>query len=112
LSEDQLAAQVTCGQCRVPLDERSDLPIEERQPCPQCGSVGRFVDQQMQDEVKMTSRMIGHRQDATGSPEGEAVRVSGPGERVAAADFGTNESVPYGIAGPAPRGEEGARETA
>lgn len=112
MSEDQFAAQVTCGQCRVPLDERSDLPIEERQPCPRCGSLGRFVNRQHQDEVKTTSRMTGHKQDATGSPEGEAVRVSGPGERVAAADFGMNESVPYGIAGPTPRGEEGACETA
>jgi hypothetical protein len=56
--------------------------------------------------------MTAHKRDSSGSPEGEAVRVSGPGDRVAAADFDPGGSVPYDIAGPAPQGEEGSLEAA
>jgi hypothetical protein len=112
LNEHQSAVQVACGECCLPLDERSDLPIEDRQPCPRCGSVGRFFDAQLQDEIGLTSRMAAHKRDSSGAPEGEAVRVSGPGKRVAAADFAPDGSVPYQIAGPTPRGEEGSVETA
>jgi hypothetical protein len=112
LNERQSAVQVACGQCRLALDERSDLPVEERQPCPRCGSVGRFFDVQLKGEVGLTSRMAARKRDSSGSPEGEAVRVSGPGERVAAADFAPDGLVPSQIAGPAPRGEEGSVETA
>jgi hypothetical protein len=112
LNKHQSGVQVACGNCRLPLDERSDHPIEDRHPCPRCGSVGRFFDAQLQGEVGLTSRMTAHRRDSSGSPEGEAVRVSGPGDRVAAADFAPGGSVPYDIAGPAPQGEEGSLETA
>jgi hypothetical protein len=112
LNEHHSAVQVACGECRLPLDERSDLPIEDRQPCPRCGSVGRFVDAQLRGEVRLTSRMAAHKRDSSGSPEGEAVRVSELGERVAAVDFAPDGSVPSQVAGPAPRGEEGSVETA
>jgi hypothetical protein len=32
---------VECGECGLVLDERSDIPAEERQPCPRCGSTTR-----------------------------------------------------------------------
>jgi hypothetical protein len=112
LNEHQSAVQVACGECCLPLDERSDLPIKDRQPSPRCVTVGRYFDAQLQDEVGLTSRMAAHKWDKSGSPEGEAVRVSGPGERVAAVDFAPDGSVPSQIAGPAPRGEEGSLETA
>jgi hypothetical protein len=32
---------VKCGSCGQPLNERTDLPVEERRPCPSCGSVAR-----------------------------------------------------------------------
>jgi hypothetical protein len=112
LNKHQSAVQVACGECRLPLDERSDLPIEDRQRCPRCGSVGRFFYAQLEGEVGLTSRMAAHKRYPSGSPEGEAVRLSGPGERAAAADFAPDGSVPSQLAGPAPRGEEGSLETA
>jgi ribosomal protein S27AE len=35
---------VECGKCGLVLDERSDIPMEKRQPCPRCGSTSRTVD--------------------------------------------------------------------
>lgn len=32
---------VHCGDCQIPLDEPSDLPVVERQPCPICRSLKR-----------------------------------------------------------------------
>lgn len=34
-------SNVQCGQCKTPLNEPSDLPTEERPPCPECGSLSR-----------------------------------------------------------------------
>ncbi len=36
-----MSAPVACGQCNATLDERSDLPLGQRSPCPQCGSMTR-----------------------------------------------------------------------
>ena len=33
--------EVRCKACRRLLDEPTDLPGEQRQPCPSCGSLGR-----------------------------------------------------------------------
>ena len=34
-----------CGECRSPLDERADLPADQREPCPNCGSRQRHFKQ-------------------------------------------------------------------
>jgi len=34
--------EVCCGECQQPLDESSSLPDDERQPCPNCGSLRRL----------------------------------------------------------------------
>jgi hypothetical protein len=45
---------VKCGQCQQPLDERSDLPIDERQPCPNCGSTTRTFEAKVEGRVTLT----------------------------------------------------------
>lgn len=32
-----------CAKCGARLDESVDLPVEERKPCPTCGSTGRVI---------------------------------------------------------------------
>ena len=41
--EQPTTVEVFCGDCELSLNEPSDLPTEERQPCPNCGSVKRLV---------------------------------------------------------------------
>lgn len=36
-----MSAPVACAQCNAALDERSDLPPDQRPPCPHCGSMAR-----------------------------------------------------------------------
>jgi hypothetical protein len=107
---EETGRRVTCAACGQVLAQGVGVPVPDA-PCPNCGASTRNIALDLGAEVKVTSRMIGHRAGSTGSPEGEAVRVAGPGERAAAADFETNDSVSYEIAGPAPQGEEGALET-
>jgi hypothetical protein len=38
---DGVSVAVHCGDCEIPLDEPSDLPAADRQPCPVCGSLRR-----------------------------------------------------------------------
>jgi hypothetical protein len=35
------SAKVACGNCSRLLEERSDISLDERQPCPVCGSTSR-----------------------------------------------------------------------
>ena len=37
-------SDVKCGSCGVPIDEPSNTPIEERVPCPACGSKIRRIE--------------------------------------------------------------------
>ena len=37
------SGNVSCGSCRTVLDERSDTPVDQRTPCPACGSTARAV---------------------------------------------------------------------
>lgn len=41
-TEERTTVEVCCGACQRSLDERSDLPAEQRQPCPSCGSMTRL----------------------------------------------------------------------
>ena len=45
--------EVCCGDCQVSLDERSDLPPDERQPCPKCGSIKRLVKVGIRETLTM-----------------------------------------------------------
>lgn len=40
--EQPTTIEVCCGDCQRVLDERPDLAVEKRQPCPGCGSVKRL----------------------------------------------------------------------
>src|SRR4051812_32246921 len=40
-----------------PLDERPDLPVEERQPCPECGSLGRKHFVSGADTIRLTASL-------------------------------------------------------
>jgi hypothetical protein len=40
--EEPTTLEVCCGECERPLAEPSGLPVEQRQPCPACGSLKRL----------------------------------------------------------------------
>jgi hypothetical protein len=46
-------AVVECGQCGARLDEPSDLAIEDRAPCPACGSLGRHFKKTITATVEL-----------------------------------------------------------
>lgn len=47
-------ASVQCGSCGVGLEERSDVPIESRIPCPKCGSTARSFAQHLTSDITVT----------------------------------------------------------
>lgn len=51
--EQPTPIEVFCGDCRSPLDERSDLRVEWHQPCPKCGSLKRHVEVGVFDSITM-----------------------------------------------------------
>lgn len=46
-----------CGGCNALLDETPGLLLSQRQPCPNCGSLGRLVHVGVQAEAKVLSSM-------------------------------------------------------
>lgn len=46
-----------CGECGSALGERSDLPVEERRPCPSCGSIARRFDLELAGSVDLRSSL-------------------------------------------------------
>lgn len=48
---------IRCGECNVVLDETGSEPVEERAPCPACGSTSRFVEQHLAGEVELRSML-------------------------------------------------------
>jgi len=51
--EEPITIEVFCGECQRPLDEASDLPSEQRLPCPACGSVRRLHKVGIHETVTM-----------------------------------------------------------
>jgi hypothetical protein len=45
-------ADVVCGKCGTELDEPRDLPADNRQPCPACGSTARQFSVSVSLEAK------------------------------------------------------------
>jgi hypothetical protein len=41
----------SCATCDTVLDEPSNLPVDERQPCPRCGSLSRSHRVELKDSV-------------------------------------------------------------
>jgi hypothetical protein len=48
---------VTCKACGAELDESASLPVEERQPCPECRSLGRHVSLTLEGKVTPRSSL-------------------------------------------------------
>ena len=48
---------VFCGGCGSPLDQPANLPVEERTPCPICGSMSRQINVTCTDKVKFTDSL-------------------------------------------------------
>ena len=40
--DTQVSNEVCCGECQQSLDESRSLPVDDRQPCPNCGSLMRM----------------------------------------------------------------------
>src|SRR5882762_1930121 len=45
---------VLCGGCGSPLDQPANLPVEERTPCPICGSMHRRINVMCTGNLKVT----------------------------------------------------------
>ncbi len=60
---------MTCGQCGEVLDEPSDTPVEDRTPCPSCGSKGRHFKKELTSASTMRGGIRGKaRSGQTGEP--------------------------------------------
>src|SRR5436309_6308790 len=49
------ARTVECGQCGTIIDEPTDTPAEDRQPCPKCGSTRRTFNLALASAITATS---------------------------------------------------------
>lgn len=55
---------VECGKCGTRLDERSDVAVEERSPCPKCGSSSRKFGVHLASTVTLKSSLsLEHRHE-------------------------------------------------
>jgi hypothetical protein len=53
----EVARAVTCRACESALDEPVGLPLDERQPCPSCGSLSRRVEQLLESTIHVRSEL-------------------------------------------------------
>jgi len=51
---DDTEHSVFCSGCGSPLDQPANLPVEERTPCPICGSMSRQINVTCTDNLKFT----------------------------------------------------------
>ncbi len=80
---DQLVA---CGSCGVPIDESADVPIEDRMPCPQCGSKAREFSVRLKVEAKAQIG-LGFKHKRPGSKKPIAEGFTGRELRKSVGDF-------------------------
>jgi len=52
---DEINRTVRCSACRTLLDEPTDIGMEDRHPCPECGSLARLVELEAADEIRFRS---------------------------------------------------------
>ena len=50
---NQLPATVACGECGCILDESQSLPVEQRQPCLDCGSTKRQIRVTIEERLEL-----------------------------------------------------------
>lgn len=48
---------VSCGKCKLALEEDPHIPTEERTPCPSCGSTTRSFHVTIRDTITMKSKL-------------------------------------------------------
>ena len=69
--EEQVTV-VMCGQCKKVLDQPADTPIEDRTPCPECGSTSRFIEKTIVGQVPVQGGNRGKaRSGEAGKPGGK-----------------------------------------
>src|SRR6266571_5423457 len=106
---EETSRVIECRDCGAPLVQGVGIPVPDG-PCPSCGSTSRLIKVGLGAKMSLTSRMTAHKQAEDGGAAGEAVRISGPGERSASADVSSLATAGYQIAGPSPRSEEHTSE--
>jgi hypothetical protein len=62
--------EIACGQCGTALDEPSDTPIEDRSPCPACGSTLRRYAVALEGKITFRERI--HLKKFEGKAKGRA----------------------------------------
>jgi phage FluMu protein Com len=53
-----MAEPVRCSNCKMLLEEPMNVPLEERQPCPTCGSHNRLYSQPLTAQVRSTASLV------------------------------------------------------
>jgi len=67
---------VFCGNCGRAIDENPSLPVEERKPCPSCGSMGRSIHAEIHDTIILREK-LGLKGRHTGGKKPFIEQVSG-----------------------------------
>ena len=51
---EEILTKVRCKDCGILLNEDSNLKLEGREPCPQCGSLVRAITQNIEDKITVS----------------------------------------------------------
>lgn len=49
--------KILCGKCQNELDEDTGLPVNERIPCPKCGSISRKFHKSLHGKLTLKSKL-------------------------------------------------------
>jgi hypothetical protein len=97
---------VQCGGCGMHLEDRPNLPVENRIPCPRCGSTLRSPDSlsvNVTETVNITDyRAMLHEQDGRAIGFSESPRDG----RSTSATLDRNDRLKFAVSGSSPQGEE------
>lgn len=67
---------VLCSTCKTLIDEPSNISLDERKPCPSCGSLSRIFNASIRSEIKIRGK-IGLKQKRLGHKKPIYESVSG-----------------------------------
>ena len=69
-------AEVECSGCGIVLDEKPDITLEQRNPCPSCGSTTRIHNVSITETVKAWDGLgLKAKHGGTGKPYAESINV-------------------------------------
>jgi hypothetical protein len=57
MTDESLPEGTYCGKCMLPLNEPSDLPVEQRKPCPECDSTSRSFAKHIGSRIEVHSSL-------------------------------------------------------